>query len=113
MKHEGFPIANNDELLRMMIPYFENPESLRVLVQNHASRSRPACTATTNLQIQSNGDVTPCFSMPPVGNIRQSPIRRIWADRPGWWKGGCCMERRMSPAERALVALPTEAARSV
>jgi hypothetical protein len=55
-----------------------------------------------------NGDVLACFGMPPVGNIKTTPIRQIWRDRPQWWKGGCCLESRLTPAEaegRGLVTI--------
>jgi hypothetical protein len=43
--------------------------------------------------------------MDPIGNIIESPIRRIWENRPHWWEEGCCMGRRMSEAEKAFVGL--------
>jgi hypothetical protein len=46
--------------------------------------------------------------MPPVGNIKTTPIREIWNNRPQWWKGGCCLESRLTPAEaetRGLVMI--------
>jgi hypothetical protein len=48
--------------------------------------------------------------MPPVGNIKTTPIREIWRKRPQWWKGGCCLESRLTPAEaetRGLVTIGT------
>jgi hypothetical protein len=47
-----------------------------------------------------------CSAADPVGNIKEAGIRDIWENRPRWWTGGCCMERRVAPEERAaLVAL--------
>jgi MoaA/NifB/PqqE/SkfB family radical SAM enzyme len=94
LKRQGFPIANHYDLLDVMIPYFRNPDALRVTVQAHTHLYRPQCAALTNLQIQSNGDVGFCFRKPPAGNIKSAPIRRIWADRPRLWESGCC---QMSP----------------
>ena len=47
-----------------------------------------------------DGDVLACYGMPPVGNIKTTPMREIWSNRPKWWKGGCCLESRLTPAER-------------
>ena len=47
--------------------------------------------------------------MEPVGNIKEAPIRQIWADRPRYWEAGCCLERRLSEAERTHLATVTGA----
>jgi len=71
------------------------------LIQSHSAHERRAtCTALINLQIMPNGDVLACYGMPPVGNIRETPIREIWENRPHWWEGGCCLERRCTTAEK-------------
>src|SRR5215471_4164876 len=59
-----------------------------------AVERRQSCTALTNLQIQSNGDVTTCTGQPPVGNVKTGSIRRIWETRPRVWEDGCCLQRR-------------------
>jgi MoaA/NifB/PqqE/SkfB family radical SAM enzyme len=105
LKRQGFPIANSEHQLEVMIPYFRDPDSMMVLTRGHSAHVKPICSATTMLQIQSNGDVRSCSSMDPIGNIMQTPIRQIWERRPHWWEAGCCMERRMSEAEKALVGL--------
>ena len=46
--------------------------------------------ALTTLQLEPNGDVGACFKMPPIGNIKSTPIREIWQRRPRWWEEGCC-----------------------
>ncbi len=50
----------------------------------------------TTMQLEPNGDVGTCFRMPPVGNIKTTPIREIWRNRPRWWEGGCCRSRTAS-----------------
>jgi MoaA/NifB/PqqE/SkfB family radical SAM enzyme len=108
LKRKGLPIRNSFEQLDTMIPYFQNPDAMRVAVQSHTAHlKRQICSATTNLQILPNGDVLSCFGMPPVGNIKMTPIREIWAKRPEWWNGGCCLERRCTPAEKENLKLTT------
>ena len=55
--------------------------------------------------IQSDGDVRTCWCMDPIGNIKTGSIRKIWESRPHWWESGCCLESRMSDAEKATVGL--------
>jgi MoaA/NifB/PqqE/SkfB family radical SAM enzyme len=100
MKREGYPIANDFHELEVMIPYFRDPDSMRVITKAHLAHDKPICAGTTMLQIQANGDVRICSATGPVGNIRKESIRRIWAGRPHYWVSGCCMLRRMSQAER-------------
>jgi MoaA/NifB/PqqE/SkfB family radical SAM enzyme len=108
LKRKGLPIRNSFEQLEAMIPYFQNPDTMRVAVQSHTAHLKhPVCAALTNIQILPNGDVLACFGMPPVGNIKTTPIREIWANRPTWWRGGCCMERRCSVAEKENLGLTT------
>ena len=109
LKKQGLPIRNSFHQLETMIPYFGNPDSMRVSVQQHTAHLKhPICAALTTIQVMPNGDVLTCYGMPPVGNIKETSIRRIWAERPKWWTGGCCLEKRMTPAEaetRGLVTL--------
>lgn len=101
LKAEGLHIANSVAQLEAMIPYFQDPDRFRVSIQSHSAHERRAlCSALTMMQFQSNGDVTVCSSQRPAGNIKHTPIRRIWAERPRYWTGGCCLERRLSEAER-------------
>ncbi len=105
LKRQGFPIANTEHQLEVMIPYFRDPESLMVLTQGHTAHDKPLCSAMTMMQIHADGDVRTCSCMDPVGNITQTPIRQIWEGRPRWWESGCCYGRRMSQAEKSLVGL--------
>ena len=108
LKRKGLPIRNSYNQLETMIPYFRNPDAMRVVIQSHTAHlKRPVCSASTNIQVQPNGDVLACYSMPPVGNIKTTPIREIWRNRPAWWRGGCCMERRCTPAEKENLGLTT------
>ena len=93
-------IANSVEQLEAMIPYFQDPDSMRIAVQTHsAHEKRRSCAALTTLQLQSNGDVTVCTGVQPVGNFREKPIREIWEARPHFWEQGCCLETRCSDVE--------------
>ncbi len=107
LKRQGFRIANSYEQLEVMIPYFRNPEALRVSTQSHqAHEHRAICSALAMLLIQANGDVTVCTAQKPIGNIKTTPVREIWENRPHWWESGCCLERRLTPAERKTLSLP-------
>jgi MoaA/NifB/PqqE/SkfB family radical SAM enzyme len=101
MKKSGTShIANSLQQLEAMIPYFQDPDASRVAVQTHsAHEKRRSCNALTTLQLQSNGDVTVCTGVPPVGNFRDTPIRKIWESRPHFWAEDCCLEKRCSDAE--------------
>jgi MoaA/NifB/PqqE/SkfB family radical SAM enzyme len=106
LKRQGLPIDNSLEQLQAMALYFRNPAGLRIATQTHnAHEKRPLCSATTTLQFQANGDVKSCAYSEPIGNIRQTPIRRIWEKRPAWWERGCCMHRRAEAARPAMAAL--------
>ncbi len=107
LKRQGLPIANSYAQLEAMIPYFRNPDALRISMQSHSAHERRRlCSALTTLQIQANGDVTVCTGLKPVGNIKTAPIREIWENRPRVWEGGCCLSWRCSPAEKETLSLP-------
>jgi MoaA/NifB/PqqE/SkfB family radical SAM enzyme len=107
MKAQGLPIANSVEQLEAMIPYFRNPASMRIAVQSHSAHERRAlCAAATTLQLQANGDVTICYGQKPIGNIKETPVRPLWENRPQWWNSGCCLERRCSVEEKEHLSLP-------
>jgi len=106
LKRGGLPICNSYQQLQAMVPYFREPGAMRVTIQSHTAHlRRPACSASTNIQVQPNGDVLTCYSMPPVGNIKQTSLRQIWNNRPKWWRSGCCMERRCTAAEKEHLGL--------
>ena len=92
LKRQGLHVSNSEEHFQAMIRYFEDPAGLRVVTQSHvAQQKQPQCAALTMLQLQANGDVTVCSRKPPVGNIKESPIRRIWEGRRRYWEARCCL----------------------
>jgi MoaA/NifB/PqqE/SkfB family radical SAM enzyme len=111
LKKQGYRIANSFDQLDAMIPYFQNPDAMRVSVQSHSAHERRAmCAALTTLDFRANGDVVSCFGQAPIGNIKSTSIREIWENRPRWWESGCCLDRRCSAAEKeqlSLVAITT------
>jgi len=98
-KREGASIANSEADLESMVAYFRQPDAWRVATEAHTADQARFCAALTTLQFQANGDVTVCSSVPPVGNIKQMPIRQIWKQRPQFWVEGCCIPKRCAPAE--------------
>lgn len=105
LKRQGLPIANSYQQLEVMLPYFRDPDALRIAVTQHsAHESHALCDALTSIEIRPNGDVFPCPGMPPAGNIKQTNIREIWEGRSPWWQSGCCRERRCSEREKSVVA---------
>jgi MoaA/NifB/PqqE/SkfB family radical SAM enzyme len=108
LKREGLNIANSYAQLEAMIPYFKDPDAMRVSMQSHSAHEEKAlCAALTGLQFQPNGDVLVCYGKPAVGNIRNKPIREIWEDRPKFWDSGCCLLSRCTPAEKEARSLVT------
>ena len=106
LKKKGLPIRNSFQQLEVMLPYFRNPDSMRVTVQQHVAHMKhPVCSALTMIQILPNGDVLSCYGMPVIGNIKTTPISEIWKNRPKWWSGGCCLESRCTPAEKGALGL--------
>ncbi len=108
LKREGLPIANSYDQLEAMIPYFQNPDAFRIQMQSHqAHEHRALCAALTSLQFMPNGDVLACYGQPAIGNIKTTPIREIWENRPKWWNEGCCLSRRCTDAEKETLSLTT------
>lgn len=100
LKREGLPIANSYAQLEAMGPYFLNPATHRLAVQNHAAHeTRPLCGALVNLEIGADGSVFSCVRRGAIGNIRQQGVRQIWEARPKWWREGCCLEKQNSEHE--------------
>ena len=105
---QGLPVANTEAQLRAMIPYFQDPASLRLAVQNHMAHERRrslSCPALTTLQLQANGDAKMCVNSPAAGNIKTTPIRQIWEQRPRHWETGCCLTRRADGGEKSLISI--------
>jgi MoaA/NifB/PqqE/SkfB family radical SAM enzyme len=105
MKRAGYPIANSLRQLEVMIPYFREPEKTLVITRSHMAHERRAlCAALTTLQVQANGEVLDCTGSPPIGNIKQTPIREIWERRPHVWEEGCCLMTRCTEAEKETLS---------
>jgi len=106
LKRQGLPIANSYQQLEVIIPYFRNPDAMRLITRAHSAHERRFfCAALTMLQLQANGDVTVCAGLKPVGNIKAAPIRSIWENRPHVWEEGCCIPLHCSPAEKETLSL--------
>jgi MoaA/NifB/PqqE/SkfB family radical SAM enzyme len=98
LKREGLPIANSYSQLEAMIPYFLDPDRLRLSTESHsAHESRNLCSALTTLEIRADGDVFSCARMQLIGNIQEQGISQIWESRPNWWRSGCCQEKQERP----------------
>jgi hypothetical protein len=107
LKREGLHIVNSEAQLEVMIPYFRNPDAMRVVVQSHSAHEhRPICNALSGIEIRANGDVKVCYGLEAVGNIKTGRIREIWEERPPVWEEGCCLLRRCSDAEKEALSLP-------
>ena len=92
LKRSGLHIANSETQFAAMLRYFQDPAGLGVITRAHVAHSpKTPCAALTLLQFQANGDVTVCANRPPIGNIRESPIRELWKRRSRVWKDGCCL----------------------
>jgi hypothetical protein len=75
-----------------MIPYFRDPAGLGALSQAQVAHvKKPMCCALTTAQLESNGDVTVCSRRGPIGNVKHTPFRQIWENRPRHWEMGCCL----------------------
>lgn len=105
LKRRGYPIGNSFEQLAVMVPYFRDPQALRVVTQNHQAHDLPLCTALTTLQIHADGAVRSCWKMEPIGNIKTVPVHTLWKRRPRTWEAGCCLHARMAEAEKAQLAI--------
>jgi MoaA/NifB/PqqE/SkfB family radical SAM enzyme len=93
LQDRGMPIRNSRAQLEVMKTYFGDPAGLSLAVQGHsAHENKQLCSAMIGLQIQANGDVGSCSRMPQFGNIRQTPIRELWRNRPRYWLSGCCLD---------------------
>ncbi len=108
LKKRGLHIGNSFEQLQVMIPYFQNPDALRLATQYHsAHEGRPLCSALTTIEFRANGDVLSCVGKKPVGNIKVTSIPEIWEKRPRWWEGGCCLESCSSAEEKDFLSVET------
>ena len=108
LQDQGMPIRNSRTQLEVMKTYFRDPAGLSLAVQGHSAHEiKPFCSGMTGLQIQANGGVDSCSRMPQFGNIRQTPIRELWRNRPRYWLTNCCM----NSAPQVLEILQADAPR--
>ena len=65
------------------------PQNAKPVAANgvHVNRFADDLQHPRSVYVLPNGDVLACYGMPPVGNIKTTPIREIWNNRPKWWKG--------------------------
>jgi MoaA/NifB/PqqE/SkfB family radical SAM enzyme len=104
LKRSGLNIENTERQLEVMIPYFRDPAGLGTLSEAQvADAKNPLCCALTMAQLESNGDVTVCTHRGPIGNVKQTPFREIWENRPRHWEMGCCLSET---PERPRAASP-------
>jgi MoaA/NifB/PqqE/SkfB family radical SAM enzyme len=97
LQEQGLPIRNCRAQLEVMKSYFQDPTGLNLAVQSHsAHENQQFCSSMIGLQIQANGDVGGCSRMPHYGNIRETPIRQLWRNRPPYWLSGCCLNAGLS-----------------
>jgi radical SAM protein with 4Fe4S-binding SPASM domain len=69
LKSQGAPILNDENSLRLMLPYYrEEPLNAR----------NTCLTGLRNYFIRPNGDVQLCYYFPAVGNVKQQEAREIW-----------------------------------
>lgn len=96
-----------------MIPYFENRAAHRVAVQAHAAHEKKlSCSALTMLQIQANGDVTTCSSMPSIGSIRNGRFAKSGADvHGGGSQVAACLAKKVDRGPSALGMVAADSAR--
>lgn len=73
LKRQGAPVLSSEYYLRR-IPKF--------MLNRYALLRKFQCTAGyIGINIDSNLDVLPCWSLPPVGNLRTANLRSIWTSR--------------------------------
>jgi len=78
MKRRGASILNDENSLRMIVPYYRGEKTAKVTEKNMT-----CLTGLRNYFIRPNGDVQVCYHFPKVGNIRAQNARDIWRGIPG------------------------------
>jgi MoaA/NifB/PqqE/SkfB family radical SAM enzyme len=70
MKKNGAPIMNSDEVLRLMVPHFQEEKA--------PDSTRPCRVGLRNYWIDTRGDVKLCDEDPVIGNVKEGSAREIW-----------------------------------
>ena len=70
MKANGYPILNSDIVLNLLPAHFRGESAPREVL--------PCRIGMRNFFIKPNGDVTLCFSLKPIGNMKTQSAREIW-----------------------------------
>lgn len=70
MKHNGAPIMNSDEVLRLFLPHFRQEKA--------PAETLPCRVGLRNFWIDTRGDVKLCNEYPVIGNIKEQSAREIW-----------------------------------
>lgn len=70
MKKNGAPIMNSDEVLRLMLPHFQEEKA--------PDSTRPCRVGLRNYWIDTRGDVKLCDEYPVIGNVKEASAREIW-----------------------------------
>ena len=70
----------------MVNPTADGAANRVAIMVHNAHEARRFCVALTNLQFQSNGDVTVCTGARTASNIEQTPIRQIWEQGSKLWE---------------------------
>ncbi len=70
MKKNGAPIMNSDEVLRLMVPHFQEEKA--------PDSTRPCRVGLRNYWIDTRGDVKLCDEYPVIGNVKEANAREIW-----------------------------------
>ncbi len=73
LKHQGAPVLSSEYYLRR-IPQF-------MLTRQSLLRGFHCKAGYTGINIDSNLDVLPCWSLPAVGNLRSDSLQVIWTSR--------------------------------
>lgn len=70
LKKKGYPIGNSVENLERYKIYFEDPTIF--------AQKEKCLVGVTNFAIDIAGNVRLCFNFPPIGNVLEERLTRIW-----------------------------------
>ena len=70
MKHDGAPIMNSAQVLKLFVPGFREEQAL--------PEAMPCRVGLRDYFIRTNGDVEVCFYYPAIGNVKEQSAKEIW-----------------------------------